>query len=817
MNTNYTPTDIEKAVQDAWSKQDAFQVTENNKKKKFYCLSMLPYPSGELHMGHIRNYTIGDIIARYHILNGKNVLQPMGWDAFGLPAENAAMKSGLSPAKWTKKNIQKMRHMLKRMGYAIDWSRELSTCDPEYYRWEQWFFIRLYENKLIYRKQATVNWDPVDQTVLANEQVIDGRGWRSGALIERREIPQWFIKITAYAQELLDDLNTLTQWPKQVCLMQKNWIGRSEGLEIDFPVIGQPQALTVFTTRADTLMGVTYLAIAPEHSLSLAAAAIDSNIAAFLKECRQVQAAEPEIVTTEKKGVQTPFYAHHPITNEKLPIWVTNFVLHTYGSGAVMAVPAHDQRDHDFAKKYDLPIKIVIRPDAPVNSADSDKVFTGEGRLIHSDSFNKLTSIQAKEKIADILTQRRMGRKKTVFRLRDWGISRQRYWGTPIPMIHCKNCGIVPVPENQLPVLLPTHLIPTGFGSPLSAEASFYETVCPQCGQAARRDTDTMDTFIESSWYYARYCCPDQHHAMLDDRANKWLPVDRYVGGIEHAILHLLYARCFHKVMRDLGLLHSDEPFTALLTQGMVLKDGVKMSKSKNNVVTPAPLIEKYGADTVRLFMAFAAPPQQSLEWSDHGVLGAYRFLRKLWQYCQQIKEKFSLTAEAVPNKTLSPRQALCRRQLYAALKQANDDMQRDQFNTVISAGMKMLNILTRLLHPTTELISLIQEGLSILLRILHPITPHITQYLWQTLQFGDNILDAGWPTVDACALIENTMTIVIQINGKLKDKMEVDINFTQAAIKQAVFNQSKIAALVKSSTVKKFIYVPGKLVNIVL
>ena len=816
MKNHYTPIDIEKAVQNYWSAQKIFQVKENPKQKKFYCLSMLPYPSGELHMGHIRNYTIGDIITRYHMLQGENVLQPMGWDAFGLPAENAAINSRLSPAQWTQTNIEKMRTMLKRMGYAIDWSRELSTCNPNYYRWEQWFFLKLYEKGLVYRKKSVVNWDPVDQTVLANEQVIDGRGWRSGALIERRKISQWFIKITAYADELLNDLSQLKQWPDQVRIMQKNWIGRSTGVEIHFKVKGTNDHLTIFTTRPDTLMGATVMAIAPEHVLAQKAALENPSTAQFISDCQHTQTAESELATLEKKGIKTPFYAIHPITNKELPIWITNFVIGSYGSGAIMAVPAHDERDHEFAKKYHLPISPVIEPQNKKAWDYQKTAFTSTGTMINSGDLNGLSSIDAQSKITEILIKNHLGKKKIQFRLRDWGISRQRYWGTPIPIIHCRQCGILPVPEVQLPVILPTHLIPSGSGSPLAEDESFYVTRCPKCGQKAHRDTDTMDTFVESSWYYARYCCYDQNQSMLDDRANYWLPVDQYIGGIEHAILHLLYARFFHKALRDEGLLKSDEPFNALLTQGMVLKNGAKMSKSKNNVVTPAQLIKAYGADTVRFFITFAAPPQQSLEWSDHGVSGAYRFLKKLWRFCLDHKIIFEHHIQHTSIKWNEVSKNY-RRQIHETLKQADQDMKRHQLNTVASAVMKIFNILTQIQKNNEQSRHIIQEGISILLRILHPIAPHITQYLWQNLQLGDNIIQAGWPMIDKTALPLTTITVVIQVNGKLKDKMEIKVNLSQKEIEAKALAQKKIASLVEHQSISKIIYVPNKLINIVL
>ena len=638
MDNHYNPQEIEEQAQLYWQKKQCFNVTEDLNKEKFYCLSMFPYPSGSLHMGHVRNYTLGDVISRHQRALGKNVLQPFGWDAFGLPAENAAIKNGVPPAIWTQQNIASMKEQLMRLGNAYDWRRELATCNPDYYRWEQWFFIKLFEKGLVYRKKAEVNWDPVDKTVLANEQVVDGRGWRSGALVERKEIAQWFLKITAYADELLNDLDTLTHWPQQVKTMQRNWIGRSEGTEVFFEVEGYDKKLTIYTTRVDTLMGVSYLAIAPDHPLSKKSAQNNPEIQLFLDGCSGVRLAEAELATMEKRGVATSFYAIHPITNAKIPVWIANFVLMQYGSGAVMAVPAHDVRDWEFAQKYKLPIYPVINPTGEHEHDYNKSAFTNEGTLCNSHDFDGLTSTVAKDVITDYLQQHKLGQTKVHYRLRDWGVSRQRYWGAPIPIVHCEACGMVPVPEEALPVVLPENVSLTGSGSPLAQCSEFVNTKCPRCNQDATRETDTFDTFMESSWYYARFACKAQDNAMLDDRAKYWTPVDQYIGGIEHAIMHLLYARFFHKLMRDEGLVNSDEPFKALLSQGMVLKDGHKMSKSLGNTVDPNHLIDTYGADTARLFVMFAAPPEQSLEWSDAGVEGCYRFLKRVWTFC--IKNK---------------------------------------------------------------------------------------------------------------------------------------------------------------------------------
>ncbi len=640
MDNSYKPQEIEEQAQQYWLKKQSFNVSEDLNKEKFYCLSMFPYPSGTLHMGHVRNYTLGDVIARYQRALGKNVLQPIGWDAFGLPAENAAIKHGIHPAEWTKKNIASMKEQFLRLGNAYDWKREIATCDADYYRWEQWFFIKLYEKGLVYKKNAVVNWDPVDQTVLANEQVVDGRGWRSGALVERREISQWFIKITTYADELLNDLNTLDEWPAQVKQMQRNWIGRSEGCEISFKVQEFAKRLKVYTTRPDTLLGVTYLAVAPDHPLAKEAASKHPEVQTFLDSCQGIRMAEADIATMEKRGIDTGMTAIHPITGLEVPIWVANFVLMQYGSGAVMAVPAHDQRDWEFAKKYKLSMKEVIKPfDGSHDYKQS--AFTQEGQLINSGQFDGLSSIEAQKEIANYLETHDAGKTTINYRLRDWGVSRQRYWGTPIPMIFCEECGIVPVPEDELPVTLPDNIQFTGNGSPLAQCSEFVQTQCPKCRQDATRETDTFDTFVESSWYYARFACKGQDNAMLDDRAKYWTPVDQYIGGIEHAVMHLLYARFFHKLMRDEGLVNSDEPFKALLTQGMVLKDGHKMSKSLGNVVDPNHLIDTYGADTARLFVMFAAPPEQSLEWSDTAVEGAHRFLKRIWAFAYQHQQLF--------------------------------------------------------------------------------------------------------------------------------------------------------------------------------
>jgi leucyl-tRNA synthetase len=828
----YQPSKIEQKLQKRWEEQGTFTATEDSGKEKFYCLSMFAYPSGHIHMGHVRNYTIGDVITRYQRMQGKNVLQPVGYDAFGLPAENAAIQKKIAPAKWTYKNIDAMRKQYKQLGFAYDWSREFATCDPKYYRWEQWLFTKMLEKGLVYRKNAVVNWDPVDQTVLANEQVIDGKGWRSGAVIERREIPQWFFKITAYAEELLNDLDKLDGWPEQVRTMQRNWIGRSTGVEIDFAAKDSDVVLSVYTTRPDTLFGVTFVAVAASHPLAQQAAKNDSKIQNFIDECKHIKMAEADLATMEKQGIDSNIKAIHPLTKEEVPIWITNYVLMEYGSGAVMAVPAHDQRDFEFAKKYSLPIKQVIKP-ANSENQTTNKAFVEPGILINSDQFTKLTSKQAFDAIADELTKKHLGKQKTNYRLRDWGVSRQRYWGTPIPIVYCEKCGAVPVPEKDLPVVLPEEVEFTGTNSPLANMPEFYETTCPKCGDPARREIDTFDTFVESSWYYARFACNDQNNSMLDDRAKYWTPVDQYIGGIEHAVLHLLYARFFHKVLRDFGFLNSDEPFTHLLTQGMVLKDGSKMSKSKGNTVDPQKLITKYGADTVRVFTIFTSPPEQSLEWSDSGVEGAYRFLKRIWLFAfenqQTIKDE-NIAQKESPTSTVdwenaTPQQQEIRREIHMILKQANHDIERLQLNTVVSACMKLMNTVYKITDSIKSakktdaiiLRQLIHEGFDITLRLLSPIAPHITQYLWKKLHYGDNIIDAPWPKPAKKALVSANIDLVIQINGKLRGNITVPSNADKKTIEEMAINNENVQKFIGDKAIKKVIIVPNRLVNIVI
>ena len=817
MEETYNPQEIEAKIQRHWQEQGTFRVLEDDSREKYYCLSMFPYPSGRLHMGHVRNYTIGDVISRYQRMLGKNVLQPMGWDAFGLPAENAAIKNRVAPARWTYENIDYMRGQLQRLGFGYDWERELATCDPTYYRWEQWFFTRLFDKGLVYKKTAVVNWDPVDQTVLANEQVIDGKGWRSGAPVERREIPQWFLKITEYAQQLLDDLDQLDGWPEQVRTMQRNWIGRSEGVELQFEIEGEDQPLTVYTTRPDTLMGVTYVGLAPEHPMAKKAAENAPGLKAFIEECAHTKVAEAELATMEKKGIDTGLRAIHPVSGDAVPVWCANFVLMEYGSGAVMAVPAHDQRDYEFARQYALPIRQVIHPDDDSVDVDLGKAaFTDKGFLKDSGRFDGLTSQQAFDAIAGYLQKQGKGRKTINFRLRDWGVSRQRYWGCPIPMINCPACGPVPVPEDQLPVELPSDVVLEGSGSPLKKDRGFIETSCPGCGAAAERETDTFDTFFESSWYYARYTCNDFDRGMLDERVNYWLPVDQYIGGIEHAVLHLLYARFFHKLMRDLELVKGDEPFRHLLTQGMVNKDGSKMSKSKGNTVDPQALMDKYGADTVRLFMMFAAPPEQSLEWSDSGVEGASRFLNRLW------KAVFSHVsggpAPLLDADALNDRQKAFRRKVHETVRKVGDDVgRRYTFNTAIAANMELLNEVGKFKEDSRSGQAVLQEALELVVLMLSPIVPHISHTLWQALGHADSVADRSWPQADGGALVKDSVELVVQVNGKVRGRISVAADASDEFVIDAAMAEPNVKRFMQGKTLGKAIVVAGRLVNLVV
>jgi len=816
MEENYTPLEIEQAAQENWETTGVFNTTEDTDKEKYYCLSMFPYPSGKLHMGHVRNYTIGDVISRYQRMLGKNVMQPMGWDAFGLPAENAAMQNNVHPADWTYSNIDYMRDQLKELGFGYDWNRELATCDPSYYKWEQWFFLKLLEKDLVYKKTSPVNWCSNDKTVLANEQVIDGCCWRCDTKVEKKEISQWFVRITAYADELLQDLDKLDGWPEKVKTMQANWIGRSEGVEMDFAVTNT-DPIRIYTTRPDTLMGVTYLAVAAEHPVAIAAAEGNAEITAFLEECKVMETSEAAMETMEKRGVDSGVKAIHPITGEEVPVWIANFVLMGYGTGAVMSVPAHDQRDYEFATKYGIAIKQVIFSAEGEEDDTSEQAFTVKGILKNSAEFDGLTSGDAFNAIATKLETDKKGEKKTNFRLRDWGVSRQRYWGAPVPVIYCDDCGTVPVPEADLPVELPKEdVILDGSQSPLAAHPTFPHVDCPKCGKAAKRETDTFDTFMESSWYFARYAGKSDT-SMLAESANYWLPVDHYIGGIEHAILHLLYARFYTKLLRDEGLITCDEPFKRLLTQGMVLKDGAKMSKSKGNTVDPQGLIQQYGADTVRMFVMFAAPPEQSLEWSDSGVEGAFRFLKRLWRQVflhvengQQIPvlDKASLTED----------QKNLRRQLHLALKKATDDYgRRYTFNTVIAANMELVNTLSKVKDDSANGIAIRQEVLEAILLMLAPITPHVCKQLWTELGHDNDIVIESWPVVDESALEQDSIKMMLQVNGKLRGNVMVPASASKDEIEKLAFADENVIRFVEGKEVKKVIVVPKRLVNIVV
>ncbi|MDN5849641.1 MAG: leucine--tRNA ligase [Nitrococcus sp.] len=860
MDEIYQPEKIERDAQRFWEASETFRATEDPDRQSYYCLSMFPYPSGKLHMGHVRNYTIGDVIARYQRMLGRNVLQPMGWDAFGLPAENAAIQNRVPPAQWTRQNIAYMRGQLKRLGFGYDWKREIATCEPSYYRWEQWLFTRLFRKGLVYKKTATVNWDPVDQTVLANEQVVDGKGWRSGAPVQRRAIAQWFLRITAYADELLAALDELPGWPEQVKTMQRNWIGRSEGVEIDFAVPGRGEPLKVFTTRADTLFGVTYMALAAEHPLAAVAARSNPELAAFIERCKSSPVSEAALATAEKVGLDTGLRALHPLTRESVPIWVANFVLMEYGSGAVMAVPGHDQRDWDFAMAYDLPIRAVINP-ADGGTIDLARAaYVDKGILVNSGEFSGLSSQQASSAIAERLESMGCGKRRITYRLRDWGISRQRYWGAPIPMLQCARCGDVPVPDEDLPVVLPENVAFEGAGSPLQRLPAFYQAICPDCAGEARRETDTFDTFMESSWYYARFTCADNASAMLDSRAAYWTPVSQYIGGIEHAILHLLYARFYHKLLRDEGLLESDEPFTHLLTQGMVLNsiffrrtaaggiayyspgevelrhdergqnaaavlksDGQPvqcagmgtMSKSKNNGVDPQALVERFGADTVRLFILFAAPPEQALEWSDSAVEGAYRFLRRLWNLV--LAHVAGGPAPALQPSLLTPSQQAMRRKIHETIQKASDDVgRRFTFNTAIAAVMELANALGRFDDASEQGRALQQEGLDAIVLILAPMVPHIAHRLWQELGHCAAVVDTAWPVADEAALQRDVIDLVVQVNGKRRSRIQVAVDAGQEIIREAALHDDNVRRFTDGKHIERVIVVPNRLVNVV-
>ena len=858
MDIAYQPRKIEPEAQAVWEKQRAFKVTEDPDRKKFYCLSMFPYPSGKLHIGHVRNFTIGDVIARYQRLQGKNVLQPMGWDAFGLPAENAAIENRVPPAEWTYRNIDYMRAQLKRLGFAYDWDREIATCKPDYYRWEQWFFTKLYKKGLVYKKTAPVNWDPVDQTVLANEQVIDGRGWRSGAVVEKKEIPQWFLKISEYAEELLQELDNLSGWPESVRTMQRNWIGRSEGVEAVFRITGSADSLTVFTTRPDTLFGVSYMAVAIEHPVAVAAAEENAAVAAFLQKYRHAGTSEFELETMEKEGVPLGIDAVHPLTGAALPVWVANFILMGYGTGAVMAVPGHDQRDWEFAKKYNLAVKPVIYPANGDELNLENGAYVPKGILKNSGEFDGITSEQAFSAIADRLEVNSLGTRKVNYRLRDWGISRQRYWGCPVPVITDEEGRAALVPADELPVVLPENVEFTGVRSPLNEMDEFLYAPHPVTGRPARRETDTFDTFFESSWYFARFCCADSNDAMLDERADYWLPVDQYVGGIEHAVLHLLYSRFFQKLMRDQGLTRFGEPFKNLLTQGMVVAETFyrvehgrkayynykdleferdtkgrintarlkadgrpvtigkreKMSKSKNNGVDPQDMIDKYGADTVRLFVMFAAPPEQSVEWSDSGIEGAYRFLKRLWKFAQNNYHNKPRAEEA----PYTREQRDVRRKIHQTIVKVNDDIgRRYTFNTAIAAVMELLNVLTRLSEQPGNAGAVRREGLEVIVLLLSPIIPHITDAIWRAMGNETALIDAGWPRVDDAALVEDECQLVVQVNGKKRAQILTLPGAPDELIKAAAMNNENVQRHIAGKEVKKVIVVPQRLVNIVV
>ena len=862
MKDRYEPADIETAAQREWDAAGAFAAHEDPARPKYYCLCMFPYPSGRLHMGHVRNYTIGDVLARYMRMRGFNVLQPMGWDAFGLPAENAAIENGVPPARWTRENIAYMKRQLKSLGFGIDWSRELATCDADYYRWNQWLFLRMLERGIAYKKTGVVNWDPVDQTVLANEQVIDGRGWRTGALVEKREIPMYYLRITQYADELLTALDRLGEWPERVRVMQANWIGRSEGVNISFPwrIDGESGELKVFTTRADTIMGVTFVAVAAEHPLAALAAGRNARVRAFVDECSRSSVMEADLATMEKKGVATGLFVRHPLNGAEVEVWIGNYVLMTYGEGAVMGVPGHDERDFEFAKKYGMPIAQVIDVDGSrYSTAAWESWYADQGRCVNSGPYDGLGYQAATDAIARDLETRGLGRKQVVWRLRDWGISRQRYWGCPIPIIHCPACGDVPVPDDQLPVRLPEDLVPDGSGNPLAKTPSFYQCRCPKCGTAARRETDTMDTFVDSSWYFFRFASAGNSDAMVDARSAYWLPVDQYIGGIEHAILHLLYSRFWTRVMRDCGLTAIDEPFERLLTQGMVLNEiwfrrpatgrivyhdpaevesrasgerrsGVlrvdgqpveyggigTMSKSRRNGVDPQQLVDRYGADTARLFMMFAAPPEHTLEWSDEGVEGSFRFMKRLWKI---VHAHVQAGPAAAPDVTsLGPAQRELRRQVHRTLAKVGDDIgRRRTFNTAIAAVMELLNSLVRFTDDSSQGRAVMQEALDLVVLMLSPFVPHAAHAMWRALGHESSIVDEAWPEPDAHALALDTIEIVVQVNGKLRARIPVPAGADEATARAAALADPGVARFVAGQAVRKLVYVPGKLVNVVI
>ena len=815
-DTKYNPKEIEDSAQSYWEDHRVFESIEDQQKEKYYCLCMFPYPSGRLHMGHVRNYTIGDVVSRYQRMQGKNVMQPMGWDAFGLPAEGAAIKNNMAPSKWTRQNIDYMRHQLKILGFGYDWSRELATCDPDYYKWEQWMFTRLFEKGIAYRSSAIVNWDPVENTVLANEQVIDGKGWRSGATIERRNMPQWFLRITDYCEELLEGLDDL-DWPEPVKVMQRNWIGRSEGHEIDFKVPDLDASIRVYTTRADTLFGATYLALAPEHPIVQEIASDDENVQQFIEETKSQAVSEEALEKTEKRGVSLGFNAINPINGEEIPVWTANFVLMTYGTGSIMSVPAHDQRDHDFAKKYDLLIRPVIRSSDKDSDHDfNQEAFIDEGMLFNSAQFDGINSDDAKNQIGDVLSDLKAAKKVINYRLRDWLISRQRYWGAPIPMLSNEDGDLVAESDENLPVALPEEVEFDGVRSPLKNMSDFYEI--NDRDVPLIRETDTFDTFMESSWYYARFCSSDSDKAMLDERAKYWLPVDLYIGGIEHAILHLLYARFYHKLLRDEGLVEGNEPFKRLLTQGMVLNDGAKMSKSLGNTVDPEEMIQNYGADTVRLFMMFTAPPEQSLEWSDKAINGSYRFLKKLWKLIKTHEESIKDTPAISSNDGFNENQNQLRRKTHQTISKVTDDIgRRYTFNTAIAAVMELVNEVSSFNIDNELDRQVAKEAIESILLLLSPIAPHICHQLWLDIKQAQPIIDADWPTFDPSLLKSKTSLVVIQVNGKLRSKLQVNASIDEDELKSMALSDEKVIRFIEGKEIKKVIVIPQKLVNIVV
>jgi leucyl-tRNA synthetase len=823
VNEKYTPGSVEEKWQQKWEVEKSFKVGEDRTRQKYYLLEMFPYPSGRIHMGHVRNYSIGDVVGRFKRMRGFNVLHPMGWDAFGMPAENAAIQNNSHPAKWTTENIDYMRGQLKRMGLSYDWDRELATCNVDYYRWEQRIFLQMYEKGLAYKKSSTVNWCPKCETVLANEQVEDNCCWRCDSEVTPKELEQWFFRITAYADELLDCTDRLPGWPERVLTMQRNWIGKSHGCEIDFPLADRDGAIRVFTTRQDTLYGATFMSLAPEHPLALQLTTPDrlAEVQAFIDKVKSTDKIRRTAEDFEKEGVFTGTYCRNPVTGMQMPVFLANFVLMDYGTGAVMAVPTHDQRDFEFAKKYDLPLRVVIQPAGEtIDPATMVEAFTAEGVMVNSAEFDGLPSGLAKERIADHLAAEGFGKKTVNFRLRDWGISRQRYWGNPIPIIYCECCGTVPVPEKELPVVLPMDVVFTGEGgSPLAKVESFVNTACPRCGKPARRETDTMDTFVQSSWYFLRYCCSDYTGGAIDrERAGYWMSVDQYIGGIEHAVLHLLYARFFTKVLRDLGYVDVDEPFTNLLTQGMVIKDGAKMSKSKGNVVDPNALIERYGADTARLFSLFAAPPEKDLDWSDQGVEGSFRFLNRLWKLVYESLP-FIATAGQVDTAAIGEEAKGLRRTVHKTIRKVTEDLdERFHFNTAIAAVMELVNAIQAFTPKNDPRHApVLREALECVLLMLHPFVPHFTEELWEGLGRKGGIEKAGWPVFDPAAAVDDELLIVVQVNGKLRGRVTVPADAAESTVKGAALADEKVRSFLAGTEPRKVVYVPGKLVNIVV